>query len=217
VVAAPPQLSALAEVEPAVKRQRPREADPVPLAARSAGGRFVYAPESEATLTFKRDGAEETSVTLKGETRVGRHASNDLVIKDLHVSSHHARLVRRGDGIFEVIDLESAGGTFVNDEQVERRALASGDRIDFSTVSALFRYVAGSQCMPEEDPGFGATLAHPMKPARAKRPPPAAMAESHGRLVLTIQGIEKMVMPLAGETTIGRREDNNLVITEEHV
>lgn len=116
---------------------------PAATPAASVAERFVFAPKSEATLAFLRDGVEERPVTLKRETRVGRHASNDLVIQDLHVSSHHARLVCRDDGVFEVFDLRSLHarinmhadgthelhdllstcGTYVNGTQVQQSSM----------------------------------------------------------------------------------------------
>lgn len=49
--------------------------------------------------------------------RIGRVPDNDLVLTDLNVSRHHAELRRNPDGSFELADLGSHGGTFVNGQR----------------------------------------------------------------------------------------------------
>ena len=54
-------------------------------------------------------------------TRIGRQPDNDIALTgDLDVSRHHAELRRNPDGSFEIIDLGSHGGTFVNSERITR-------------------------------------------------------------------------------------------------
>lgn len=48
-------------------------------------------------------------------------SANDIVLHDPGVSRVHARLVDRGDR-FAVQDLGSTGGTYVDDERIEREA-----------------------------------------------------------------------------------------------
>jgi len=50
--------------------------------------------------------------------RIGRHPDNDIALRDLDVSRHHAELRRNPDGSFEIIDLGSHGGTFVNGKRI---------------------------------------------------------------------------------------------------
>ncbi len=58
--------------------------------------------------------------------RMGRDPDSDVVVDDLLVSRRHAEL-RRVDGSFEVADLGSHNGTFVNGNRVERAVLAERD------------------------------------------------------------------------------------------
>ncbi|MEW8958501.1 FHA domain-containing protein FhaB [Moorella humiferrea] len=44
---------------------------------------------------------------------IGREPGNDIVIEDLHVSTRHALITRRGDE-WHLIDLKSTNGTYVN-------------------------------------------------------------------------------------------------------
>ncbi|HET6211327.1 MAG TPA: FHA domain-containing protein [Micromonosporaceae bacterium] len=70
--------------------------------------------------------------TLAGEhdadqgIRIGRTPDNHIVVDDLLVSRHHAEIRRAGDG-YQVVDLGSRNGTYVNGQQVPRAALHPGD------------------------------------------------------------------------------------------
>jgi len=44
---------------------------------------------------------------------VGRSSGNDVVLENLTVSRRHAEIVSRPDGLYDVTDLDSTGGTFV--------------------------------------------------------------------------------------------------------
>ena len=61
--------------------------------------------------------------------RIGRDPGNDLVIPDLSVSRNHAELRNLGDGRYEIVDLDSHNGTFVNGRQVARAAVTDQDII----------------------------------------------------------------------------------------
>ncbi|MEU6144402.1 FHA domain-containing protein [Streptomyces sp. NPDC047081] len=59
--------------------------------------------------------------------RIGRAADNDLVIDDLVVSRHHAELRALPDGTYEIADLGSHNGTFLNGAAVTLAPLGPGD------------------------------------------------------------------------------------------
>lgn len=69
--------------------------------------------------------------------RVGRSAANDVTLKDMQVSSYHARLDPDRDE-FIVRDLESRNGTSVNGERVKSRRLRPGDRLRLGTTDVLY-------------------------------------------------------------------------------
>jgi ABC-type multidrug transport system ATPase subunit len=58
--------------------------------------------------------------------RIGRDAANDIVLTDLLVSRRHAEL-RRVDRGYEVVDLGTRNGTFVNGQRVSFALLRPGD------------------------------------------------------------------------------------------
>lgn len=68
---------------------------------------------------------------------IGRHSRNSLVLADARISRDHARLLAV-EGGYAVEDLGSRNGTFVNQERVEFRRLAPGDRIDFGAPDSYF-------------------------------------------------------------------------------
>jgi predicted ester cyclase len=73
--------------------------------------------------------------------RIGRTPDNDITLADLDVSRQHAELRRNPDGSFEIIDLGSHGGTYVNGERITRKTLAEQDTI--SIGRATFRLSGG--------------------------------------------------------------------------
>jgi pSer/pThr/pTyr-binding forkhead associated (FHA) protein len=59
---------------------------------------------------------------------IGRKMDNDVVIDNLAVSGHHAKVVEES-GTYFVEDTGSTNGTFVNDTKVAKQRLQSGDQI----------------------------------------------------------------------------------------
>ncbi|MFI1167491.1 FHA domain-containing protein [Streptomyces sp. NPDC020801] len=59
--------------------------------------------------------------------RIGRAAGNDLVVDDLIVSRRHAELRVCPDGSYEIVDLGSHNGTFLNGRPVSHAPLSPGD------------------------------------------------------------------------------------------
>ena len=68
--------------------------------------------------------------------RIGRAPGNDIVVADLSVSRHHAEL-RNVDGRYQIADLGSFNGTFVNGQRVILAPLAEGDLVGIG--SSTFR------------------------------------------------------------------------------
>lgn len=69
---------------------------------------------------------------------IGRKEDNDLVIDNLAVSSHHARIARLDDA-FVIQDTGSTNGIFLNGEKVAQHALKYGDQIMIGKHLVVFQ------------------------------------------------------------------------------
>jgi hypothetical protein len=71
---------------------------------------------------------------MKDEISIGRGEDNDVVIPHASVSRQHARLMRR-DGGFELMDLNSTNGSYVEDRQIHGSAfLSSGTHVRLGDI-----------------------------------------------------------------------------------
>lgn len=61
-------------------------------------------------------------------TTVGRHPDSDIFLDDITVSRRHA-VIRRDHGTYEVTDVGSLNGTYVNHERVETATLRHLDEL----------------------------------------------------------------------------------------
>lgn len=133
------------------------------------------------------------------EMIVGRAGTADLVLDDPFVSRRHALVTIAPAGDVQIQDLDSTGGTFVNDERISgRRVLRPGDLVRFADLVTRFEAPAAA---PE-------TLAMPV----AAPPPPAT---DYGRVravkktvqgeLLTIPGVQ--AVGIGPKMTSGQRTD----------
>jgi FHA domain/Integrin beta chain VWA domain len=71
---------------------------------------------------------------IKDEISIGRGEDNDVVIPHASVSRQHARLMRR-DGGFELMDLNSTNGSYVDDRQIHGSAfLSAGSQVRLGDI-----------------------------------------------------------------------------------
>ncbi|HYR78718.1 MAG TPA: FHA domain-containing protein, partial [Candidatus Dormibacteraeota bacterium] len=71
---------------------------------------------------------------MKDEISIGRGEENDVVIPHASVSRQHARLMRR-DGGFELMDLNSTNGSYVDDRQIRGSAfLTAGTQVRLGDI-----------------------------------------------------------------------------------
>ncbi len=86
-----------------------------------------------------RDG--EHVVEVLTPAIIGRGADADVVVDDLDVGRHHARLEAE-NGIVYVSDLESANGTFLNGRELRQAIeVRPGDRIDVGTARLVVKEI----------------------------------------------------------------------------
>ncbi len=96
------------------------------------------------TLKFKDNVVGEYELETGKSLTIGRIDSNDVVIENLAVSGHHAKVDSVGDG-YLLTDLQSKNGSFVNDQQVTSHWLQHDDRITIGKHTLLFQYAEGEE------------------------------------------------------------------------
>jgi outer membrane biosynthesis protein TonB len=69
---------------------------------------------------------------------IGRHADNELPLADPSMSRHHAQIQLKRDGTFQITDLESMNGVFVNEKRVTSATIKEGDTVEFGDVRMKF-------------------------------------------------------------------------------
>jgi pSer/pThr/pTyr-binding forkhead associated (FHA) protein len=73
----------------------------------------------------------------KDVTTAGRHPESDIFLDDVTVSRRHAEFRRTGAG-FEVRDVGSLNGTYLNRERIEDTALTGGDEVQIGKFRLVF-------------------------------------------------------------------------------
>lgn len=70
-------------------------------------------------------------------TNIGRSLDNDIVIQDAHVSRNHAQIRYENDQ-YILYDMNSTGGTFLNNKKVDQSVLHVGNIITLTNVPMVF-------------------------------------------------------------------------------
>ncbi len=69
--------------------------------------------------------------------KIGRASDNDLILEHSKVSRKHAE-IRYLNGLFEISDLDSTGGTYVNGNKIDKHELSQGDVITLANFHLVF-------------------------------------------------------------------------------
>ena len=125
------------DYQPAQPAVAPRPAAPVPPAVPAQPAAAVQA---EMLPSVDRRPTARMPLPAKA-MRIGRIPDNDLVLSDLNVSRHHAELRKSPTGSYEIVDLGSHNGTFVNGQRVTSQVLTEQDLV--SIGSSTFRLTSG--------------------------------------------------------------------------
>ncbi len=165
------------------------------------GSLFPFADDTSSSLAkitwqHPETGVVQGYVLMEGATvTIGRASNNDIQVPEQHVSRQHA-VINYRDGIFMINDLNSANGTFVNDQQLtEPFPLADGDRIRLYVPVLVFSAaVSLEEAKRAEETGTFIT---------------ALRGTGNARLIITTGPQEGEVIPLAlDEVTVGRATTN---------
>ena len=73
----------------------------------------------------------------KSETVLGRSVEAQFQVEDDGISRKHAKVVSLGDGRFQLVDLGSTNGTFLNGLKVSAAPLYDGDKIQIGSNTVL--------------------------------------------------------------------------------
>src|SRR5512146_2732605 len=115
--------------------------------------------------------------------KIGRLSSAHLVLDDERVSRIHSVIEVAPDGAISIIDMGSAGGTFVNGQKVTRGALRPGDQITVGGLRIVME--AGEPAAAAPGPAAPAPAPAPSRaapaPAPAARPAPTASPGRNGQ------------------------------------
>nr|WP_308426405.1 FHA domain-containing protein [Nakamurella endophytica] len=118
------------------------ETEAVDVQRAPEGGLDALSSDS-ALLVVKRGPNAGSRFPLdKDVVSAGRHPQSDIFLDDVTVSRRHAEFRRTGNG-FEVSDVGSLNGTYVNREPIETSALTNGDEVQIGKFRLVF--LTGSQ------------------------------------------------------------------------
>src|SRR3954447_1160086 len=96
---------------------------PPPAPPAPVGPPAAPPPEGPAAQPVRLGRHTGTYRTDTPRMRIGRAPDNDVVVDDMLVSRHHAELVAGAGGVFELVDLGSHNGTFLDGRPVGRAAV----------------------------------------------------------------------------------------------
>lgn len=156
------------------------------------------------TLKFKKNKIADFPLAKGKAITIGRRNNNDIVIENLAVSGHHAKIDSVGDG-FVLTDLQSKNGCFVNEQLVASHWLSHGDVINIGKHTLVFAYQE-SEARPQEAGGqIDQTIVMDMNQhrdatAKANTEDPAAQSESE-----QIVGVLSYLSGGDGEVTLTKK------------
>lgn len=95
-------------------------------------------PAGSALLVVKRGPNAGSRFLLdQPRTSAGRHPDSDIFLDDVTVSRRHAEF-RLESNEFQVVDVGSLNGTYVNREPVDSAVLANGDEVQIGKFRLVF-------------------------------------------------------------------------------
>ncbi|MEM7100778.1 MAG: FHA domain-containing protein [Pseudomonadota bacterium] len=170
--------------------------------------------------------------TISGEVSVGRSDSQDIVLRDEHISRNHARLIEK-HGYVWLQDLHSANGCYVNGDRIKGGIrLFHGDYIRFDSIE--FQLVGdGVELTPIKHfsdalvptarsvPQFRQDTTEVAPIADEAFNPRADVSSIQGAGAFLLAASEdldqEIYQLLVGESTIGRGAHNQIIVSDSTV
>ncbi|MGH2707199.1 MAG: FHA domain-containing protein [Actinomycetota bacterium] len=104
---------------------------------------FDELEEGKAIIVVRRGPNAGTKFFLDKDTvTCGRNPSSDIFLDDVTVSRKHAEIRREGSS-FQLVDVGSLNGAFVNRRRVETSPLVNGDEVQIGKFKLVF-FTAGA-------------------------------------------------------------------------
>src|SRR3954468_826069 len=138
-------------------------APPPPALGAPATAAALAQPFPSATLALRVVGGNAMGqvISVSDEFLIGRQAPDAGKLgNDIEISRRHARIARQPDGSFQIEDLGSTNGTFVNGERVTARNLNPHDVLEMGDTRLLVLHPSEAPVLDEPGapaPGPGAT------------------------------------------------------------
>jgi pSer/pThr/pTyr-binding forkhead associated (FHA) protein len=102
------------------------------------GAQLAVVPRGTGVLVVRRGPDRGAVIRLdRDRTSLGRHPESDVFLDDVTVSRRHAEIAR-GAGGYEVTDVGSLNGTYVDHERVDAARLQDGNEIQVGRFVLTF-------------------------------------------------------------------------------
>lgn len=93
-------------------------------------------------ITLKGEDVNEKEYAFSNRDAilVGRKETNDIILKNPTVSSHHFKIIRENEDYY-IEDQNSTNGTFLNGTQITKAKIKTGDMVSVSIYSMIFKII----------------------------------------------------------------------------
>lgn len=96
-------------------------------------------PEGQGLVIVARGPNAGSTYLVDAEpVTVGRHPESTIFLDDITVSRRHSVIEREGED-FQIKDVGSLNGTYVNHDRVDRSVIKNGDEIQVGRFVLVFR------------------------------------------------------------------------------
>ncbi|MFH1230273.1 MAG: FHA domain-containing protein [Planctomycetota bacterium] len=120
-----------------------------------------------------QDGKEESIVLKEHPITFGRGATNTIEIpSDVKLSREHCRIEYK-DGKYEIVDLDSSNGIYVNNQKVKSHCLNAGDKILIGQTNIIFELPVLNKAAINKEVIIEEKISQPKTPQPFKSPQPA--------------------------------------------
>jgi|LakMenEpi03Aug12_release.lakeMendotaPanAssembly.Ray.scaffolds.fasta_scaffold02752_3 two-component system NtrC family sensor kinase len=101
-------------------------------------------------------------VLRQSPSTLGRDPNNPIQLQDTEVSRRHAEVQKVNENEYQIIDLGSSNGTFVNGRRITEEMIRSGDRIQIG--KSLMIFTGGAEPVPSSS-DYGVEIVRQVKAA----------------------------------------------------